>query len=833
MGDDRLQELLCEVEQASRYLGTEINRVRKAHNRVELRMALAFPDLYEIGTSHFGLQILYHILNQDERIAAERVFAPALDMDAALVARGLPLCSLERQRPLAQFDIVGFSLLYELNYTNVLAMMARAGIPLWQNERDRRHPLIIAGGPCTVNPEPLAPFFDAMVVGDGEQVVLCMAEQWLSWDRRNRKDLFDRWAKLEGVYVPHRFDAHYDEKGLQHIRGTQGEACVRRTVVNDLDRAPFPIRPVVPFGRPIHDRLRLEVARGCTRGCRFCQAGMIYRPVRERSAPKLLELARGALGGTGYEEVSLLSLSTGDYSRINELTETLMGECAPRNIAVSLPSLRAGTLSPGMMNQIRRVRKTGFTIAVEAGSQRLRDVVNKNINETDVLDTVRDAFALGWQTIKLYFMIGLPTENDQDVASIVDLVQKLRRLRPEGGRRGQINVSVATFIPKAHTPFQWCGQISREAADEKIQWLKKMLKLPGVQFKWQDPRVSFIEGLWARGDRRLAPLLVDAFQRGCRMDGWSDHFRYDHWLKAIAACGIDTDFFTSRVRSIDEPLPWEHIDSGVQKAFLKEEWQKALGAITTGDCREGSCQGCGVCDFVRVQPVVHAGQDVPGPAPVEDCANGIVQRVRICYRKVGTARFFGHLETANIFMRALRRCGAPLVFSGGFHPKAKISFEDALPVGIESLEEYMNLQLATGIDLRGLTDNLNRELPEGLEVINAEGNAKTLRTEWYRYTSTLGDGKDNATKLNTFLKSERWILERISAKGKSQRIDLKQSIQRIGIQDDGKLVLVIVKNDGPSVRPGDVLRAVMGMSVDVIKHLRIVKTRTGAGAPPE
>ena len=833
MGDDRLQEMLSEVEQASRYLGTEVNRVRKAHNRVALRVALAFPDLYEIGTSHFGLQILYHILNQDERIVAERVFAPALDMDAALGARGLPLFSLESRRPLAQFDIVGFSMLYELDYTNVLAMMARAGIPFWQKERDRRHPLIIAGGPCTVNPEPLAPFFDAIVIGDGETVISCMAEQWMAWDRRNRRELFDRWEKIEGVYLPHRFEAHYDQEGLQHLRGKKGRTSVRRAVVEDLDRAPFPIRPVVPFGRPIHDRLRLEVARGCTRGCRFCQAGMIYRPVRERSASRLMELARSALGSTGYDEISLLSLSTGDYSRINALTETLMSECAPQNIAVSLPSLRAGTLGQEMMNQIRRVRKTGFTIAVEAGSQRLRDVVNKNINENDVIETVRDAFALGWQTIKLYFMIGLPTEDQDDVAAIVELVQRLRRLRPPGGRRGQINVSVATFIPKAHTPFQWCGQLSRQTADERIQWLKKMLQRPGVQFKWQDPRVSFIEGIWARGDRRLAPLLVDAFKKGCRFDGWSDHFRYDRWLAAMAECQIDPEFFTTRVRSLDEALPWEHIESGVQKEFLKEEWKKALGAITTEDCREGSCQGCGVCDFKRVKPVVHAGQAIPDPEVTGDCAKDSLQRVRLCYRKVGNARFFGHLETANIFLRALRRCKAPLAFSGGFHPKAKISFEDALPVGIESLAEYMNIQLRHSVDLQALNEKLNRELPDGMEVIEVEGNAKPAKTDWYRYTCTLGDATDSALKLNAFSKSEHWILERTNTKGKSQRIDLKQCIFRMGLQDDGKLMLVIGKNEGPSVRPGDVLKDVMGLSVDAIKHLRIVKTKTGAVAPPE
>jgi radical SAM family uncharacterized protein/radical SAM-linked protein len=828
-----LQDLLGQVEQPSRYLGTEINSVRKDLGRVKLRVALAFPDLYEIGTSHFGLQILYHILNQDPRIAAERVFAPGTDMDAALAARGQSLASLENRLPLGDFDIVGFSLLYELNYTNVLAMLERAQIPFYAAERQDGHPLVIAGGPCTCNPEPMAPFFDAMVVGDGEATLMQMAEAWLAWDRGDRKALLVQWAQIEGVYVPGHFEAVLDDRGFQRLRPVAGSGRVRRAVVADLDQAPFPDRPVVPFARPIHDRLRLEVARGCTRGCRFCQAGMIYRPVRERSAARLLETARRALRQTGYDELSLLSLSTGDYSRINALAETLMSDCAPQHVAVSLPSLRVGTLGPGLMQQIRRVRKTGFTIAVEAGSQRLREVINKNIREAEVLETVQDAFQLGWQTIKLYFMIGLPTESDEDVAAIADLVDRLGRMRPTRGRRGQINVSVATFIPKAHTPFQWAAQDDPRQARRKIEELRRRLTRPGIQFKWQDPRVSFLEGLWARGDRRLAFLLVAAYRSGCRFDGWSDQFRFDLWQEAIEASGIDPGFFCARTRDLDEPLPWDHVDIGVSKAYLQQEYRNALSGRSTGDCRQGDCQGCGVCDFEHLAPVVHLDQEVPAAQPGNQAREGGGFTVLMRYVKRGEARFFGHLETANLFQRALRCAGLPILFSEGFHPKPKIAFDDPLPVGIESLDACMTVVLSGPTDLEGVVERVNRRLPQGLQVIQVAAGGRVATPPESSYLVYPGSTPFDTARLALFRASGQWVWERTSAKGRVQRIDLKHAISRIDIDAHGRLAMTIRCTDGPAVRPADLLASVLGFDAAAIRSLRIVKTGSGAAAPPE
>ncbi|MGD9274570.1 MAG: TIGR03960 family B12-binding radical SAM protein, partial [Desulfobacterales bacterium] len=482
MAEPSIQDLLAGIEQPSRYLGIETNAVHKDHSRVDLHAVLAFPDLYDIGTSHFGMQILYHILNQRPDTVAERVFTPGVDMEARLRTLGRPLTSLESGIPLRKFDIIGFSLLYELNYTNILTMLDLSNIAFLTAQRQENEPLIIAGGPCACNPEPVADFFDAMLIGDGEAAVIAMVEKWLAWKkdgRKSRQALMRQWSEIDGVYIPSFFKPMYDMKGLQHLEPKYTSYTrIRRTVVGNLDGAAFPSQPVVPFGRPIHDRLRLEVARGCTRGCRFCQAGMIYRPVRERSVQTLMNQTARALWHTGYEDLSLLSLSTGDYSCIETLMQLLMDRCAGDHVAVSLPSLRAGTLTPELMNLIKMVRKTGFTIAPEAGSQRLRNVINKNIDEAEIVETVENAFRLGWQVIKLYFMVGLPTETGDDLTAIFDLVQRLRRLKRPERRRGQINVSVATFIPKPHTPFQWVGQDSLEDAHKKIQRLKNKLKVP-------------------------------------------------------------------------------------------------------------------------------------------------------------------------------------------------------------------------------------------------------------------------------------------------------------------------------------------------------------------
>ena len=834
MNHSDIQEILPLVIQPSRYLGSEVNRVKKDLGRAGLRVALAYPDLYEIGTSHFGLQILYDILNRREDIAAERVFAPGLDMEARLREAGIPLSSLESGVPLSEFDIVGVSLLYELNFTNVLNMLDLSGIPLFSRERDHAHPLVIAGGPCTVNPEPVADFFDAVVVGDGEEVLLDMADLWLAWksggDGR-RETLLRSWSRLKGVYVPAFFEARYDDRGIQTLSPRFPDyTAVGRAVVSDLDRAPFPKAPVVPFGRPIHDRLRLEVARGCTRGCRFCQAGMIYRPVRERSPETLMALLDEAIAATGYEDLSLLSLSTGDYGCIAPLLSRMMDRYAGEHMAVSLPSLRAGTLTPELMAQIKKVRKTGFTIAPEAGSQRLRDAINKNITREDILNTVTDAFAAGWQIIKLYFMVGLPTETGADIDAIVDLVKDLRRLGGPKGRKGKINVSVGTFIPKSHTPFQWCRQLSIASSREKIETLKGRLKLPGVQVKWQDPEVSFLEGVFARGDRRLADLLVAAYRGGCRFDGWGDQFRFDLWRQALESASIDADFYTTRPREVGEPLPWDHIETGVTREFLRSEWDAALAGKTIGDCRSGGCNSCGVCDFETLAPVVFGPESLQpahtggtGPALRKD-ADG--KTLQVNYAKLGPGRYFGHLEMVNIFIRAIRRAGIPVAYSGGFHPMPRISFNDPLPVGMESEHEIFYLTVPGHVRPAEVPARLNACLPEGLTVTGCQlAPSKSARRapSTARYRISHEKPVFDAPPLEAFAAASSRILTRTSQKGRQVQIELKAVVLSIDRCSARALEMELKLSPGSIVRPGEVLQTIFDLPEDIGKQVTVRK----------
>ena len=828
-----IQDFLPLVKKPSQYLGTEINAVRKDHHQIELSIALAFPDLYEIGTSHFGLQILYHILNRQKEISAERVFTPDLDMQAYLRAHRLPLLSLESRRPLKTFDWVGFSLLYELNYTNVMAMLDLAGIPLHATERGRGDPLVIAGGPCTCNPEPVAEFFDAMVVGDAETVILQMAQIFMKWKTdplRCKSDLLKSWSSLAGLYIPSFFKAIYDAQGFQTLQPQNlAYSKAKRAVVADIDAAAFPETPVLPFGRPIHDRLRLEVARGCTRGCRFCQAGMIYRPVRERSIATLLRLSSKAITKTGYEDLSLLSLSSGDYSGIALLLEQLMTRCEHQHIAISFPSLRADTLTPELMRLVQRVRKTGFTIAPEAGSQRLRDVINKDITRQTIIQTVQDAYTHGWQVIKLYFMIGLPGETQEDLDELIDLVKALRKGKRPQGRSGKINVSLATFIPKPHTPFQWASQNSLAESRNKIAYIRDHLKLGGIQVKWQKPEVSILEGLWARGDRRLGRLLAAAYKRGCCFDGWSDHFNYDKWEAAIAEAQVDIDFFTTRRRSLNEPLPWDHIDMLISRDFLVEEWERARRAVLTSDCRKGDCNDCGVCDFRSVEPKVAQAGNVSiqkDQMPAHNLKEEF-RRLEIVYAKKGAARYFGHLELINILLRALRRAQIPLQHTRGFHPKPKIAFEDPLPLGIESLQELCYLNAAVDIPCAQLMSAVNAQLPQGLQIIECRAaTVKMNGSGWHlsEFQVLLEDALLEIDRLNNFMKHSEFIISQSNRKGHTKKVDLKALVADIKLVGSAQMVLKLYSAPGKTVRPGVVLSHIFGLSEAVVKTARIVRT---------
>ncbi len=828
-----IQDVLPLVEMPSRYLGTEINSIKKDHSKVKLSIALAFPDLYEIGTSHFGLQILYYILNTHKEIAAERVFAPGVDMEAYLRSSHIPMMSLESSKPLKSFDIIGFSLLYELNYTNILTMLDLADIPFFASQRDMSQPLVIAGGPCTCNPEPVADFFDAMVVGDGEKVIMEMSRIWLKWkesfNNKDKETLLKMWSGIEGVYVPAFFNPEFDKSGFQMVLPRFSDYTkVKRAILDDLDKAPFPDAPILPFGKPVHDRLRLELARGCTRGCRFCQAGMIYRPVRERSLKTILDLSDKSITSTGYEEISLLSLSTGDYGCIVPLMESLIARYASNHIAVSFPSFRAGTLTPKLMNLIKKVRKTGFTIAPEAGSQRLRDVINKNITEKEIFDTVNDAFGLGWQVIKLYFMIGLPTETDDDLKSIVNLVKDLRNIKGPKGRRGKLNVSVTTLVPKPHTPFQWASQISLAESKEKIHWFQNSLKLPGIHFKWQNPKVSFLEGLWARGDRRLSALLVAAYKRGCKFDGWSDRFQYRLWEEAFFDAGVDVDFFTTRPRDMAEPLPWDHIDTKVTKDFLKKEWEKAVSGGQTPDCRRGDCNRCGVCDFKVIEPkVFEAGlKESVKSLKADVTRKPFYKKLKVSYSKQNQAKYFGHLEMVNIFLRAIKRANIPVKFSEGFHPMPRVSFEDPLPIGMESLNESFYLTVAGDFKPQAIIKGLNEHLPKGLAVHEcqlAPGKSARKAAESATYRVAIKDGFFDEKKLQSFLQRHEYILTRVNRKGKLKTLDLKDIVLKIDLLDPCRLQVTLKSEPGKTVRPFEVITNVFGLPEEQVKQASVVK----------
>lgn len=584
---------MLRVSKPARYTGGEWNSLVKDWAKAEVKIALAYPDIYEVGMSNLGLMILYDILNRQEGVLAERVYAPWIDMEEAMRREGLPLFSLESRRPLREFDIIGFSLPYELNYTNVLNMLSLAGIPILASERDESWPVIIGGGSMTCNPEPLADFFDLLVIGEGEEAILELVDAYRK--ASGKGDFLRRAAAIEGVYVPNFYQVNYKPDGtVAEIRPTAPEAKekIMRRIVAPLP--PPPTRLIVPYVNIVHDRATIEIQRGCIRGCRFCQAGMIYRPLRERPLKEVLAAVDEILRETGYQEIALTSLSSSDYTEVETLVRELVGRYGAPPLSISLPSLRIDSFSVSLARMIQEQRKTGLTFAPEAGSQRLRDVINKDVTEEDLLSTAEAAYGSGWRRIKLYFMVGLPTETKEDVAAIVELVRKVRDIgRSYHGGKAAVSVSVATFIPKPHTPFQWLPLAGEEELREKQEILRKGLRGRGMHFSWHDPQSSLLEAALSRGDRRVGRAVYRAWELGAKLDAWTDFFRPELWRRAFAEAGLDPDFYARRERAQDEIFPWEHIDIGVRKGFLWAEYQKALCGEVTPNCRE-RCVGCGI-----------------------------------------------------------------------------------------------------------------------------------------------------------------------------------------------------------------------------------------------
>ncbi len=593
--------ILKTVEKPARYTGGEWNSVVKNKEEVDIRFAFCFADVYDIGMSHLGMKLLYHLLNERPGTWCERVFAPWPDLEEKMRAEGYRLFALESQEPIREFDFIGFSLQYEMSYTNVINMLDLAGIPIFSKDRKEGDPFVIAGGPAANNPEPLADFVDLYNLGEGEEMLPEIMEVYAQWkkDGASRKEFLRRAAAISGVYVP----AFYDvpANGFQPVPKKAfrdiAPAVIRKRIVKDFDRTYFPDKLVVPFTSVVHDRIMLEIFRGCSRGCRFCQAGFIYRPVRERNVETLVDLAEKLVDSTGYEEISLLSLSASDYSNLADLADLLLERVEERKVNLGLPSLRVDSFSLGLMERVSRVRKSGLTFAPEAGSQRLRNVINKGVTEDDLLQSAELAFRGGWHGIKLYFMLGLPTETDEDILGIADLAHKVLRVYDrvhfgKKARRPEITVSVSTFVPKPFTPFQWCGQISGEEIRRKQQLLKQALNRR-VSFSWHDPSTSLVEGALSRGDRRIGQVLYEVWKQGGRFDAWNEYMNVERWQKAFVSCGLRMEDYNARTRSIEETLPWGHVDVGVTKRFLQKEWERAQREELTPNCMV-QCAGCGV-----------------------------------------------------------------------------------------------------------------------------------------------------------------------------------------------------------------------------------------------
>lgn len=590
--------ILFKVARPARYTGGEWNSIVKDWHQADIRIALSYPDLYEIGMSNMALPVLYRLLNSQPGVLAERVFAPWPDMAKAIQGAGIPLLSLESGQPLKDFDIIGFSLGCELTYTNVLNMLHLAHMPVLAAERNDSHPLIIAGGGCALNPEPMAGFIDLFVIGDGEEILPQLVDCFRGWkgNKLTKKEMLLEAAAIPGIYVPSLYDVEYESDGtFKSITPNvpQASPTVKRQIAAEL---PPPVTdPVVPYIEAVHDRGAIEISRGCSRGCRFCNAGIIYRPVRIQPREVVLKAVDDIIADCGYDEVSLVSLSTGDYPGIEELIADISRNYKRQNITISLPSLRIDSELVRALDSLPTHRKTGLTFAPEAGSRRLQQVINKYIPEEELLKTAATAFERGWKTIKLYFMLGLPTETGEDVESIAQLVNKVHALgRTIPGKRPQIRVSLATFIPKPHTPFQWAAQESEPQLNAKHEIIRAGLRRKGIRLSWHDPKFSLLEAVLSRGDRRVGKAIHRAWQLGAAFDGWGEHFSYEVWLKAFAESGIDPAFYANRQRPLDEPLPWGHIDIGVSTDFLKREYKKALEGKETPDCLRYSCNACGL-----------------------------------------------------------------------------------------------------------------------------------------------------------------------------------------------------------------------------------------------
>lgn len=835
MSSDSFGILLGKVEKPSRYLGQEINSVHKDPTDVILRAGLVFPDLYEVGMAHLGTQILYGLGNNLEGVQVERVFLPGEDLLVLLREQGLPLPTLESRTPLAQCHILGFTLQSELTYTNILTILQAAGIPIYARDRSDNDPVILGGGPCAFNPEPLVEFFDLFYLGDGEEqwteMLSVLKEQVESGVSRSKR--IEALKGMPGVYCPGDFEPHYAPDGtIKEVISIGAEPAVRPSTIGSLD-VPLPAASfIVPFLSPIHDRINIEATRGCTRGCRFCHAGMVCRPTREREARSLLEAVEGALELTGYEDIALTSLSIGDYGPLDEVLEAVMDRYGQDRVSMSLPSMRIGGLTPSVAKQIQRVRRTGFTIAPEAGTERLRKVINKDFTDDEILQTARWVFGHGWEAVKLYFMIGLPSETDEDLDGIVQLA---RTIAGEAPGKARVTVNVSPFVPKAHTPFQWVVQEPEPELKRKLDHLKKKLKGGKIQVRWSRTDQALLEATLARGDRRIARVIEAAWRGGATMDGWDEHFDWKIWNEAFTQTGLDPQWYASRERDVKEILPWDHISCGVSRDFLLSEYKKGMAGEVTPDCREAGCRTCGACtpEQISALPPLRSAKTAPdiqlsSQQGMQE-ADRPVRRIRIIFNKKGDLRFLGHLEMARMFERACRRARIPLSFTGGYSPKPRITFALSLPTGTEALAEWLDLELAEAWSSEEVMRKLNDRLPSGVRVVDSwkvpvDVPALNGRVRFMTYEALLPEPLEGLADMVRDLMGRSTIPVVRVKKRKERILDLKDYLVSMEPPDNRTLIFSLaLKGEKGSARPQEVLQALMGSDEDALADVRLTR----------
>ena len=811
--------VLKSVSKPGRYAGGEYGQVIKDKADVKARFAFCFPDSYEIGMSNLGVRILYGVLNRESDIWCERVYAPWVDMEDAMRQSGTPLCAMESGDPVGDFDIVGFSMAYEMCYTNVLNMMELARIPLLQKERSEDAPIIVGGGHCTFNPEPVADFFDAFLIGEGEEMIVEFTRLYIDMKEKGTYTraafLLEAARTIEGVYVPSLYEVSYNSDGTikAYIPKCEGvPAQVKKRIVKDMDSAYFPSYTIMPYMETVHDRIMLEVFRGCIRGCRFCQAGMVCRPVREKSPDVLDSQAKCLYASSGYEEISLISLSISDYTGIADLTGRLLDWSDKNMVSLSLPSLRVDNFPKELMERISSVRSSSLTFAPEAGTQRMRDVINKNVSEEDLMTAVNVAFDGGKTSVKLYFMEGLPTETLDDLTGIADMAKNVvhayyQNPNRQKGRSPQVTISVACFVPKPFTPFQWEAQDTVETLREKQDHIYHQITDRKIRYDHHDARTSAIEGVLARGDRKLGKALLLCREKGFRFDAWTEYFDYDKWLEVFAESGIDPAFYANRRRESDEVLPWDIIDIGVTKEFLKREREKAYEAATTPNCKE-KCSGCGANRLGGKNSCCPAS----GCSAEEDKAIENTDRfdrlekkfdfahlespktMRVKFRKVGSLQYISHLDLHRTFNRVLVRAGIPLWYTQGFNPHAKMVFALPLSVGCESECEYLDVRVDRDISPEEMKKRLNEQITDELRVLDVyEAPCKPTEVQWasYRYElCPIADGEQLFDAVRSLFRGE--VKMKKKTKSGEKEIDIMPLIRSLSVEYDpenGKITM--------------------------------------------